>query len=52
MQIFIDTLSATCRLLVHEYFEIYRNKQIWIDRNYRKAYYNNERWDFPHKMFA
>ena len=23
--------------------------QNWIDRKYRKAYYNNKRWDFPHK---
>ena len=28
---------------------MYRNKQNWIDRKYRKAYYNNKRWDFPHK---
>ncbi len=40
-----------CRLpsAGHEYSEVYRNKQNWIDRKYRKAYYNNKRWDFPHK---
>lgn len=32
-----------------KYSEVYRNKQNWIDRKYRKAYYNNKRWDFPHK---
>ena len=47
--IFIDTLSATCRLPGYEYSEVYRNKQNWIDRKYRKAYYNNKRWDFPHE---
>jgi hypothetical protein len=29
--------------------KVYRNKQNWIDRKYRKAYCNNKEWDIPHK---